>query len=257
MNNKYIKSNELISIITPTYNSGSVLPNLIASLYGQTDSDFEWVVVDGASTDNTLALLNSVIDIEVKIISERDFGIYDALNKGIVVSNGDYYVVVGSDDCLNPDAIKLFKEIVKSHNFLPDIVAASVIIDSRIVAPRAELGWLYGIMGVASSHSVGTLIKKALHCDIGWYSRKFPIAADQLFIKTAINSGARVVRGDFVAGTFSTLGVSANDHLGMLTEFFRTQMLTEKFKSIQVVLFIIRLLKNIRKIIKQYSNVEK
>ena len=67
-----------ISIITAVYNAENHIQDLIESLRQQGDSNFEWVVVDGLSTDNTLEILKKIDDLNVKIISEADFGIYDA-----------------------------------------------------------------------------------------------------------------------------------------------------------------------------------
>lgn len=68
---------------TATCNAAKHLPKLIESLRRQTDKDFEWVIANGASTDGTRELLQSVTDIEIVISSQTDFGIYDALNRAI------------------------------------------------------------------------------------------------------------------------------------------------------------------------------
>ena len=96
------KEKYLLSIITATLNSIEYLPKLIDSLRKQKDREFEWVVADGASTDGTLELLKSVTDLDILITSESDFGIYDALNRGIKVCSGDYYLVLGDDDFYIP-----------------------------------------------------------------------------------------------------------------------------------------------------------
>lgn len=238
-----------ISVITATFNASSTLPHLIESLRMQTDRDFEWVVVDGLSEDNTIELVKSAHDLHPVVISEEDFGIYDALNKGVKSAKGDYYIVIGADDTFDNKAIENFKNSLGQANPPPDIVAAAVWVGGKRVSPRSGLGWLYGMMGIASCHSVGLLIKKSLHNDYGIYSNKFPILADQLFIKTAYNQGATIYRASFIAGFFSTDGLSATDHLGMLTEFFRVQIRTERFKFFQLVLFLLRLLKNTKKIL--------
>lgn len=69
-----------LSVITATYNAIEYLPSLIECLRKQEDQDFEWVVADGASTDGTLELLESITDLNIVITSQEDFGIYDALN---------------------------------------------------------------------------------------------------------------------------------------------------------------------------------
>jgi glycosyltransferase involved in cell wall biosynthesis len=67
-----------ISVLTPTYNAASTLPRLVASLQEQTDHNFEWVVSDGNSNDGTLELLLGIDDLDIRITSRSDCGIYDA-----------------------------------------------------------------------------------------------------------------------------------------------------------------------------------
>lgn len=78
-----------ISIITATYNSEKTLLDTLLSLEKQTHSDIEYIVVDGASKDNTIELIKSKCTRVSTIICEPDNGIYDALNKGIQAASGD------------------------------------------------------------------------------------------------------------------------------------------------------------------------
>ena len=239
-----------ISVITATYNAAQMLSELIKSLQLQTDPDFEWVVVDGQSSDESVELVKQADNLNLQLISEPDFGIYDALNKGIKLASGDYYLVVGADDTLEQDAIANYKQAIECSNDQADIIAAVVRIGGSLMRPRSNKGWLYGMQGIASCHSVGLLINRSLHQRFGDYSNKYPIAADQLFVKSAYNGGAVIQRESFIAGRFSVEGISASDHLGMLTELFRVQMETEKSKSLQVLLFFCRLIKNLPRLLR-------
>ncbi|MCW7226247.1 glycosyltransferase [Escherichia coli] len=80
-----------ISIITATYNSEKTLLDTLLSLEKQTHPDIEYIVVDGASKDNTIKLIKSNCKKSFKIICEPDMGIYDALNKGIQAAWGCYW----------------------------------------------------------------------------------------------------------------------------------------------------------------------
>ena len=86
------------SIITATYNSAKTISFAIKSLQNQTYKDFEYIVIDGGSTDVTLEIIKQNKNIVTKCTSEPDNGIYDALNKGIAISTGDIIGTLHSDD---------------------------------------------------------------------------------------------------------------------------------------------------------------
>lgn len=231
-----------LTVITATYNSMAYLPELAESLRRQTFREFDWIVADGGSDDGTLEYLDGILDIEISVILGPDFGIYDAINKAIKSMVGDYYLVIGSDDKLMPNAIGSYVGLLKDQ---PDIVTAKVKYKNLIHEPKKRMfsclddAWSY-----VSCHSVGCVFSKGLHEKFGYYSKRFPIAADQHFIKKAVGGGARVVIADFVAGEFGSSGVSSLDVLGHITETFRIQYETEERKFFQFLLFVIRLFKN-------------
>ncbi|MEF8708979.1 MAG: glycosyltransferase family 2 protein [Candidatus Accumulibacter propinquus] len=88
----------LISIITSTLNAAAMLPHTIESLRAQTCRDFEWIVVDGASTDATVDLLRDCLDVVAILISEPDTGIYDAWNKACRRARGEWLIFMGAGD---------------------------------------------------------------------------------------------------------------------------------------------------------------
>ena len=90
-----------ISIITATYNSGSTLRDTIESVLRQTYSDIEYIVVDGASKDNTMDIVREYepqFNGRMRYVSEPDKGLYDAMNKGIAMATGDVIGILNSDD---------------------------------------------------------------------------------------------------------------------------------------------------------------
>ncbi len=87
-----------ISLITATYNSATTIADCIASVEAQTHSDVEHIIIDGASKDNTLEIIRSMPNRVVKIVSEPDRGIYDAMNKGIKLATGEVVGILNSDD---------------------------------------------------------------------------------------------------------------------------------------------------------------
>lgn len=229
-----------ISVITAVYNAEIFIEDLICSLRSQTYKNFEWIVVDGASTDKTLEILNDIKDLNISIISESDFGIYDALNKGIKKSSGEYYLVLGADDKLFEFALEIYSKHLASNS---DIITANILNNNRIISPNIGPAWRSGMFHWISQHSVGTLIRKTLHDQYGYYSSKFPIAADQFFIKSCAINGASFLTVNNVVGEFGSSGVSSTDKIGGLSEYYRIQILTGENTFIQTILFFARLTK--------------
>ncbi len=212
----------MLSIITATLNARRHIEVLATSLLLQTDKEFEWVVADGGSTDGTVEYLRQIEGLNVRIICKKDFGIYDGLNNAISESIGDYYIVIGADDELSHDAIERFRYHIKTSN--ADIVAAKVNFGGVVRGVRGGNSAVERQFAFVSSHAVSTAFRRKLHEKFGFYSNRFPIAADQLFIMTACKGGAIVHQADFVAGSFNTGGLSSYDTVGALTESYRIQL---------------------------------
>lgn len=238
-----------ISVITATLNAGKFIGHLAADLDAQTDGDFQWIVVDGGSTDDTLNQFPEALEARITIIQERDFGIYDALNKALRRCQSDYYLVIGADDRLRPDAIAGYRRLAEVS--AADIVAASVK-DGNVVAMSGRgKPWLRGHSAYLSHHSAGTLIRRSLHDRFGFYSHAFPIAADQLFVKRSVLGGAKLhCAPEFVAGEFSRTGVSSVQFTATLFEFTLVQLRTETNRALQLLIFIGRLLRHWKKVVR-------
>ena len=97
-----------VSIIIPTYNSGKTVKNALESVYRQSFQDWECIIVDGASKDNTINIVKEYSDKDARFryISEKDHGIYDAFNKGWRLAEGDWIHYLGSDDSLTVDGLE-------------------------------------------------------------------------------------------------------------------------------------------------------
>jgi len=87
-----------ISVVTATFNSGKTVAHALSTVSSQTWSDVEHIVIDGASSDDTLAMVARLGGRVAKVVSEPDRGIYDALNKGIRLASGDVVGFLHSDD---------------------------------------------------------------------------------------------------------------------------------------------------------------
>lgn len=106
-----------VSIITSCYNREATIRGAIESVLGQDYPDIEYIVVDGASKDNSLQVINEYKDQISKIVSEPDRGMYEAINKGIRMATGDIIGLVHSDDFLySPHTISnIVKQMKDTH----------------------------------------------------------------------------------------------------------------------------------------------
>jgi hypothetical protein len=188
-----------------------------------------------------LALLESIADIDHVISSQPDFGIYDALNRAIKLASGEYYIVAGADDQLDRDAIANFRQAIESSG--ADIVAACAMYGSKCMKIKKGPSWLFSQFSFIAAHTLGTAFKKELHLTYGYYSKKYPIAADQYFVMKACLGGASRYAGDFVGGEIGRGGVSSIDRIGNATEVFRVQLAHGRSVIIQTLLLILRLLR--------------
>lgn len=130
-------SNPLFSIITITFNAaGEILPTL-ASVDSQTCTDYEHLIIDGASTDSTLSLINGARNQRRVILSEPDRGLYDAMNKGLRRARGTYLIFLNAGDTFSsPSTLALYAEAAGPS--IDIIYADTRLVDKerRVVGPR-------------------------------------------------------------------------------------------------------------------------
>lgn len=108
--------NPLISIIIAVYNGEKYIERAIKSVLSQSASNFELIIIDGNSTDNTIDIVKKYSSNISTFITEKDNGIYDAWNKGIKAAKGDWICFIGSDDEFYPPAI------MKYTNYLNNVI---------------------------------------------------------------------------------------------------------------------------------------
>ena len=114
----------LITIFTPTFNRAYTLTKLYKSLLSQTDKNFEWLIIDDGSKDNTEELVQSFIDeknIPIRYIKKENEGKHTAINIGSELAWGELFFIVDSDDYLTEDAIKNIKEDWEKYKNINDI----------------------------------------------------------------------------------------------------------------------------------------
>lgn len=185
----------LVSIITAVFNGERYLGNCIESVLKQNYPNIQYIIVDGGSNDGTLDILK-IYDKSIDIwISEPDTGIYNAINKGILLSKGEYYVVLGSDDTLLPYAIDTLINRIESKFIVSG--KANLIDENNIYK-----ACIY-------AHSGGTLIKKSAHDMFGLYDETYMIAADTKFMQM-VNKHGGLLKINEVVANFRAGGKSSS-----------------------------------------------
>jgi glycosyltransferase involved in cell wall biosynthesis len=172
-----------VSIITVCFNSAKTIRDTIESVLFQDYPDIEYIVIDGGSNDQTLEVVKEYADRIAVIVSEKDHGIYDAMNKGIALANGDIVGMLNSDDVyINKHAVSDLMR--KMRDAKVDSVFADLVIvdpdnidkviryyDSSYFTPnKFKYGWM-------PAHPT-FFVKKALYDKVGPYSLDYQISAD-------------------------------------------------------------------------------
>ena len=138
-----------ISIITICYNAASTITRTLHSVSAQTYPNIQYLIIDGASKDNTLELVRELAP-EAEIYSERDKGIYDAMNKGLDRATGDYVWYVNAGDALvSPTTVEDLVRATCTGDSLPDVLYGDTrLIDAeghdlglRRLRPPHQLDW--------------------------------------------------------------------------------------------------------------------
>jgi putative colanic acid biosynthesis glycosyltransferase len=145
------ESKPFFSVVTVALNDLSGLRRTRASIESQVSHDFEWIVIDGASTDGTAAELESCLTRNFSYVSEKDRGVYDAMNKGLARTRGRYVIFMNSSDCFaSPSVLEVVKRRILETGQTPDIVfgdALEEIAGSKLALKKARpIRWLnYGM----------------------------------------------------------------------------------------------------------------
>jgi len=193
----------LFSIITPSFNSGDKLARTIDSVLAQ-DADVEMIVVDGGSTDGTPALLESYGE-RVRWVSERDKGIYDAMNKGVGLSRGRYLNFQGAGDTLRPGVL------AKLAPQMPDKPLSFIYGRVYLTEAHHEHGEPFTRMTLRNGNipHQGIFYERTIFDLVGLYSLEYRTASDYVMALKCYRED-RIVKTyvDIVVADFEGGGVS-------------------------------------------------
>jgi glycosyltransferase involved in cell wall biosynthesis len=246
-----IKSKPIFSIITVVLNGEKFLRETIESVKNQSFKDYEYIIIDGGSTDKTLDIIKEYSEHIDFWISEKDLGLYDAFNKGILMAKGKYIGIINSDDVYTVNALEIINEYF-SNNPKIDFVFGSV---------KKHWGILHGYRpkkiyyswGFYSSHSTGFFIKKESANKVGLYDLRYKYHADydfffRMIVKNKLKGMA--TRKDEVTGVFRRGGFSSKIPFRKLFfEELKIRYNNDQNLILIFIIFIHRFLKNIKKLL--------
>jgi len=205
-----------LTIITINRNNAEGLRKTMESVFEQTFSDFEYIIVDGASTDDSLQAINSqlaVVGIDFKWISESDSGVYQAMNKGITIANGEYLLFLNSGDFLISKNVlaSVFSKVINADIICGrcNVSENGIVIHTTNPPQNITFGTLYTV-GLAHQ---STFIKRNLFDNLGLYREDFKYNSDiDFWYRSIIINGASTQKLDLVISDYNLEGISSLDH---------------------------------------------
>jgi glycosyltransferase involved in cell wall biosynthesis len=210
-----------LSVITIVYNNVKDIERTMLSVLNQTYTDIEYIVVDGLSTDGTLEIINRYKTKIAKLISEKDEGIYDAMNKGLADATGDYVIFMNSGDefFANDTVANVFSSIPDADIYYGETEmindAGESLGQRRHKAPE-QFSWRSFKYGMSISHQA-IYIRRAL---TGPYDRKYQLSADIDWILRAAKKAKKIVNVHQYVAKYLIGGMSKTKHRQSLAERF-------------------------------------
>lgn len=198
------------SIILPVFNAKNTIESCINSILSQNFKDYELIILDACSTDGTLKLINRLIDKNknVKLISEKDKGVYDAMNRGIELSRGEWLYFIGSDDKLhNKNTLnEIFNNINSNIDFLYGNVYLNI--SNQIYSGESNINRLIRD-GISICHQ-SIFYRKSIFDSIGNYNLKYPVHADYDFnVRCFMDQRFRIKYIDTIVCVYNETGLSS------------------------------------------------
>ena len=247
-----------ISIITPTYNSENTIHGTIDALLRQTFSDFEYIIIDGVSKDNTVEKIKSYIPafeqkgVSVRILSEPDKGVYDAMNKGIALVQGELVGITNSDDWYEDNALEAMwdrftdGEVNRSNCMIYGI--ERVWKEDKIFNVQRR-----GAAFISESvlpHST-FFVSKAVYDKFGAFDLSVKVLADYDFICRCVTQGVDLEEVDVVISNFRLGGISSS-FFDFYSDYYRIKhkygfIDNKKYKELKFVLKVKKLINKISK----------
>lgn len=216
-----------LSIITVSFNSEKTIEDTIKSVINQDGCEIEYIIVDGGSTDGTKEIINKYIDRISVFISEKDEGIYDAMNKGIKLASGDVVGIINSDDWYNEHTFEKVVECFNNNDV--DLVYGDLLVVEENGKVR-DYGYLpLELMPVRMAVPHPTVfVRREIYDRFGCFNLDFKIAGDYELMLRFYSEGVRFKHLDYNMALFRLGGLSSASSVDCLEE---TKKISYKYCS--------------------------
>ena len=227
--------NPTLSVITIVYNNVRDIERTMLSVLNQTYPNIEYIIVDGKSTDGTLQIIERYKSRIANLISEKDEGIYDAMNKGIAAATGDYVIFMNSgDEFYKSDTVeKVFETAPDADIYYGEtemINDAGESLGQRRHKAPAQFTWRDFKFGMSISHQA-IYIRRSLTEP---YNRKYQLSADIDWIIRAAKKAKTIVNANRYVAKYLVGGMSKAKHRQSLQE--RYNIMKEYYGLVPTVL---------------------
>ena len=211
----------VLSVITVVYNNAHDIERTMLSVLTQTYPRIEYIIIDGKSTDGTLKIINRYKDQVAKIFSEKDNGIYDAMNKGLAAATGDYVLYMNSgDEFYSRDTVqKVFESAPDADIYYGEtemIDADGKSLGQRRHKAPKTFTWMDFRYGMSISHQA-IYVRRSL---AGPYDNRYKLSADIDWIIRAASQAEKIVNVNQYVAKYLVGGVSKAKHRQSLMERF-------------------------------------
>ena len=198
-----------ISIVTPVYNAVNTIEKTIQSVINQNhESELEYIVIDGGSSDGTIEIINRYLDKIDIFISEKDRGTYDAMNKGITHATGDIIGIINADDWYNHGAFKVVENIFAKKADISIIYSPIDNYSNGKYLSTFIPGDLDNLVFKLTLNHPSCFVRSSLYESIGMFDLSYSIVADYDFIFRAYTSGYNFLCVDTTLPSYSLVGMS-------------------------------------------------
>ena len=173
-----------ITVITVTFNSAATLEETIKSVLSQEyDGEVEYMIIDGGSTDGTVEIIRKYQDKLSYWVSEADYGLYHAMNKGLERATGEIIGIINSDDWYYPGALSKVASAMKDKDLKTHIFWGDIVYGDEVIKGWRPLNLRHGAFGVHPA----MFCPRAVYESIGKYRLWYKILSDYDFMYRAIH----------------------------------------------------------------------